>query len=181
MKSASMLIVAAGISLAAAGCGRKTTETVAMGTSSVTVDSSSGTAKVYLVDSSGNKALLCDTEVGSSIRWSLKKVDDHWVKLMTEELGTFDIRNGTSGWEVVPEGTFVSPSKELIVRLIEDGSSVEAFIGESEPPYTDCLSSSRMTLPVRFQGLNVRWMGGNEAEVVDASGKVLATLKHKEP
>lgn len=151
-----------------------------MGSSSVTVDSSSGTVKVYLLDSSGKKTLLGDTAATHRMGWSLRKRDDTRLKLMTGDAGNFEIQNGALGWVVVPEGTFVSPGGDRIVKVRATGSSVTAFIGESGPPYTDCSISSTATLPVTSsQGLEVIWTGADEAHVVGPSGKVVATLRHR--
>lgn len=182
MNPAGTLLAAAVIALAAAGCGRQSSsKTVPVGDKSVMVDSESGTVKVFLVDASGKKTQLSDTGAELRMGWSLEKVDDGWLKLTTGAVGNFDIRNGVGGWDVVPEGTFVSPSRDRIVRLSESGSSVTASIGECVPPFTDYWLTSTVMLPdTRVQGLEVRWMGADEAQVVDASGKVLAILKHKE-
>ncbi|RYD22666.1 MAG: hypothetical protein EOP88_07265 [Verrucomicrobiaceae bacterium] len=135
-----------------------------------------------MIDSAGNKSFLADTGASHHSGWSLQKTDSRRLKLTTGSVGNFNIQYEASGWAVVPEGTFVSPSGDRIVRLSGSGSYVMAYIGESGPPYTEISNPSAVTLTdTRLQGLDVRWMSGDEAHVVDASGKAIAFLKHKEP
>lgn len=74
-----------------------------MGGSSAMVDCCSGTVKVYLLDSSGNKTLLSDTGAIHRMGWSLQKTDDTRLKLTTGAAGNFEIQNGALGWVAVPE------------------------------------------------------------------------------
>ena len=181
MKTLSRLFFAVLLTLATAGCGKPDTESIKVDGATVMVDAASETVKVYLVDSSGKKTLLGDTHASRRMGWSFEKIDASRLKLTTGEAGDFNIRNGPGGWEVVPVGVFVSPSSDRIVRLSENGTTLIASIGEGWPPCTECtITSSVMLSNTSIKGLDVRWMGADDAHVIDSTGKVVAMLKHKE-
>lgn len=165
------------------GCGlQQATEQIVIGTDTILIDGSSGSVKVFRTTGTGVKTELVDTGAAQRMAWTLSKIGADRLRLATGDVGSFDIFKDGTDWLVVPTGTFLSPVKTKAVKLTAEGPNVRAKIGETKPPYTDMeISEQTVILAKVADKLTVRWTNGDLAEVLDPSGRVVATLHWKNP
>lgn len=165
------------------GCGlQHSSEQVVIGTDTILIDGSSGQVKVFCTIGKGVRTELADTGAAHRMGWMLSKLGTDRLRLATVDVGSFDIYKDGSDWLVVPTGTFLSPSKTKAVKLVTDGGNVVAKIGETEPPYTDIeISEQTVLLATTVDQLSVKWTRSDYAEVLDSSGRKLASLYWKNP
>ena len=161
------------------GCEReRVSEKFPVGSKTILFDGSSGTVKVFLEDSAGNRVELMNTRASHRKGWKVERIDPDLMKLYTGDCGWFKVFQEGTGWMVLPEGVFLSPSKQKAVHLRVDGGKVKASLGDTEPPFTDLWINAEAEIDYStIEKLNVKWLADNRVEIVSDSTEVLATLE----
>lgn len=164
------------------GCGgQPRVERMTLGSDIITVDGSSGLVQIFHSDTSGVPILIYNTGAAQRLGWHLVKVAPDRLKLSTSDLGDFDIFRDASGWQVIPDGIFLSPTRANAVKLTAEGNNIKAQIGEIEPPYTDLWVAGEVTIvKAKRSDLKVSWLNSDQAQIRDVAGRVVGDLSVKE-
>lgn len=175
-----ILTIALACCIALSCCRQNSSAVHKVGAVNIQIEESGGTVRVFSLSGAGVKSELCDTGAAQRLGWEVQRISPTRIKLTTGDVGSFDIYDDGAVCVVVPAGTFLSSSKARAVKLLGEGPNVRAQLGETSPPFTDIWVSDELTIAsAKPDALTVTWLSDTDAEVKDATGKVLGKLKAK--
>lgn len=157
---------------------RRSKALLSVGAQKVEILEAGKSLKVYGFDYSGQKIELFDFGSSHLKGWRVVRIHPSRLRIHTNDVGAFDIYEESNGCIVVPEGTRLSAGKTSAVKFLAEGGGVVVSAGATSVPYTDMFIHEELNIfGEKIDELNVRWHGETEAEITNASGKVLCKIR----